>query len=504
MSPKLLEQAQAFLDALGGEGFTFQTFDDSEGKRKGLTRIIRSQNILTIANKLARLNEAGAGIFVTVNETDGNGRTANNIKRVRALFIDGDDIPRPDKWHRLPDFLCWRDATHWHAYWLVSNCPLDKFKEAQKRLIQFYKSDPNPCDLPRVMRVPGFLHRKSEPILYYFEKGNGNGPVHWEQVMEGIPPLSAKGTVTDGIDGTDGTEELRKQNEIYGTPLTVEQVIAGALPGRAHINHSFELELARGIRGLEIQKGWTLNLKQRIELFIKPWYERNKHLRPGRSYDNYLEEVLVALSNVKAPLGCGDVLSKAMKRARELPLPELPAGATDPYLSKAAALCRELQLLNEKPFLSSETLRVFLGLDTRMQAWRKLQVLKTMGVIEIVEKGGPPKHAARFRYSLPLYNTSDSDRLPTAPPQPTLSNTISEDSGIPSVNTGTQAPLCNRGFTLSIPKPESSRKPSEKPLPNYAPNAPDEPNGKANLDRIDSVIDQHERQQAKRKGNADE
>src|SRR5258707_402284 len=40
--------------------------------------------------ELARLNAAGAGVFVMVNEGDGKGRAENNVRALRALFVDDD------------------------------------------------------------------------------------------------------------------------------------------------------------------------------------------------------------------------------------------------------------------------------------------------------------------------------------------------------------------------------------------------------------------------------
>src|SRR4029453_7398428 len=83
------DDAERFLAALDptATSYTFQTFDDDAGRRdQNLTRILHG----TLAGRwdlLASLNRRGAGIFVTVNATDGKGRSAENITRVRALFI---------------------------------------------------------------------------------------------------------------------------------------------------------------------------------------------------------------------------------------------------------------------------------------------------------------------------------------------------------------------------------------------------------------------------------
>src|SRR6266849_306508 len=62
------------------------------------------------------------GAFVVVNA---GGQRGEDIKTVRALYIDADDIPLPTEWHAPPDFLVKRSPTRWHAYWKVSDCPLD-------------------------------------------------------------------------------------------------------------------------------------------------------------------------------------------------------------------------------------------------------------------------------------------------------------------------------------------------------------------------------------------
>ena len=94
MSAPDLDEARRFLRLLDPDTdvFTFQTFDDSEAKRDELTRVLHG----TLEERLAELialQKAGAGIFVTVNETDLKGRKAQNVKRVRSTFTDLDGAP---------------------------------------------------------------------------------------------------------------------------------------------------------------------------------------------------------------------------------------------------------------------------------------------------------------------------------------------------------------------------------------------------------------------------
>lgn len=46
----------------------------------------------------------------------------------------------------------------------MTGCELAQFGPAQKALAEKFGGDPSVHDLPRVMRLPGFLHRKGEPF----------------------------------------------------------------------------------------------------------------------------------------------------------------------------------------------------------------------------------------------------------------------------------------------------------------------------------------------------
>ena len=48
---------------------------------------------------------------------------------------------------------------------LVSDVKLDEFTDLQQALIARFNGDPKVSDLPRVLRLPGFYHRKGDPFL---------------------------------------------------------------------------------------------------------------------------------------------------------------------------------------------------------------------------------------------------------------------------------------------------------------------------------------------------
>lgn len=184
---EIYSSAAPFMRALG-ERHTFQTFGDHD---KSIPPQILHGTFDECFEALYDLNRSGSGIYVTVNETDGTGRNASNIVAVRAFFIDIDNGQLPSSWHVMPSIINSRDDKHHQAYWLVSECPLTDFAAIQSRLIHYYKSDPKIKDLPRVMRIPGFVHQKdpASPKQYQTEWIDEDICYTVDEVLDGLPEL---------------------------------------------------------------------------------------------------------------------------------------------------------------------------------------------------------------------------------------------------------------------------------------------------------------------------
>jgi hypothetical protein len=166
--------AERFLKVLDATAtkFTFQTFDDNKerkerrktnGEPDPLAKVIHG-TLIERFDELASLNARGAGVFVTVNETDFEGRTAKNVKKVRALFADLDGSPVPRDCPR-PHAVIETSPGRFHVYWRVNGVSLADFPVKQKALAAHFGGDPSVHDLPRVMRLPGFFHRKGTPTM---------------------------------------------------------------------------------------------------------------------------------------------------------------------------------------------------------------------------------------------------------------------------------------------------------------------------------------------------
>lgn len=160
-----LAEARRFLDVLArGEPVTFQTFDDGPAKRKRLAKVLHG-SFDQHRSELEQLNQQGAGVFVTVNATNGR-RTAADVLGVRALFVDIDK-PAPGTLERLraaklpPSMIVESSPGKLHAYWLTNAMELSEFSALQARLIAAWGGDAACKDASRVLRIPGFLHLKN-------------------------------------------------------------------------------------------------------------------------------------------------------------------------------------------------------------------------------------------------------------------------------------------------------------------------------------------------------
>lgn len=165
-----LAEARRFVAALAGEGarVAWQTFDDDKARKDPrLAWRLPCCPLSTVEGELVTRNGRGAGVYLTVNDTGGSARVQETpVVGLRALFVDCDGTAElPQTWPLAPSIVVQRDATHWHAYWLlVPGEAVERFTAAQTALAGHWRTDWAISDLPRVMRVPGFMHCKAEPV----------------------------------------------------------------------------------------------------------------------------------------------------------------------------------------------------------------------------------------------------------------------------------------------------------------------------------------------------
>ncbi|MCW8832564.1 MAG: DUF3987 domain-containing protein [Colwellia sp.] len=118
--------------------------------------------------KLLANIEQGFEVFITVNKTDGLGTKTENIKAVRALFLDFDstdidNLAVIESMPLQPNMVLNTSPGRLHCYWQLIDCPLDKFTSMQKALAKKYNGDLSVSDLPRIMRLAGSFNLKNKP-----------------------------------------------------------------------------------------------------------------------------------------------------------------------------------------------------------------------------------------------------------------------------------------------------------------------------------------------------
>jgi putative DNA primase/helicase len=175
-----LDQAERFLSILdpGATAFTFQTFDDDKERAKELKKAKKKNPRSRIRNgaltdhlaEFAELQADRGGIFITINRTDGLGRAIKDIVSVRALVVDLDGAPLDPVFHDdgnipPPTIVTETSPNKFQCWWLVDDLELEEFTALQKMLAERFGGDPSVHDLPRVMRLPGFIHQKGEPHM---------------------------------------------------------------------------------------------------------------------------------------------------------------------------------------------------------------------------------------------------------------------------------------------------------------------------------------------------
>ena len=143
---------------------------------------------------MAKLNEQGAGVFVTINETDGNGRKSENITRVRAVWQEDDDA-FDGRFPLDPSIVVESSPGKFHRYWLVADdWPADEqgradFASVMERMVESYGCDKNAKDICRVLRFPVFsIARRTRRTSFVSCKTSGRRYSRAE-IIAAFPPV---------------------------------------------------------------------------------------------------------------------------------------------------------------------------------------------------------------------------------------------------------------------------------------------------------------------------
>lgn len=178
-----IAEAARFLEILGeGEDvWWFRALADA--RANDLRPCHRSGVWEGVAPLLDELSREGFALFFVVNA---GGRKAEQIDRVRAVFVDLDGAPLgPVLACALePHAVVETSPGHWHAYWVTDGLDLRQFETVQRAIAARFDGDPTVHDLPRVMRLPGSWHRKTDtPHRVRIVHESGAQPYSAERVL---------------------------------------------------------------------------------------------------------------------------------------------------------------------------------------------------------------------------------------------------------------------------------------------------------------------------------
>ena len=191
---------------------TFQLFN----KRTNTSRIAHTKLTNAALDKLCEANRAGSNVTMMINEGDGEGRAAENVTGVTAVFIDTDGACTLDTVMAslvLPHLVVESSPGKFHAYWRIDGLPRCLFRNVQKQLARQYRTDESVCDLPRVMRVPGMRNWKYRSPTYtkIVHHDNEAKPVRWQEFfvrMNLVAPMRKPATtVIRATEAGSNTEE---------------------------------------------------------------------------------------------------------------------------------------------------------------------------------------------------------------------------------------------------------------------------------------------------------
>jgi putative DNA primase/helicase len=168
----LEEFLRPFFDP--GEKVCIRIFDDRKtGTFKGAKLETSIAEISALEPMLHKHNQQDRGIYFVVNY---GGHEDGDITRVNAQYMECDDLSLEDQLAQIEAFplqpsLIVKTRKSLHTYWLMSqrNTGPDHgvaaFRRIQKKLIAQFKGDKTCVNESRVLRLPGFLHCKQEPVM---------------------------------------------------------------------------------------------------------------------------------------------------------------------------------------------------------------------------------------------------------------------------------------------------------------------------------------------------
>lgn len=151
-----------------GDTVCIRIFDDRKrGTFKGAKLETNISKVDSIMETLQKHNSKNRGIYFVVNY---GGHEDCDITRINAQFMECDDKPLEEQLKHieaftLPPSLIVKTRKSLHTYWLMKNADVNSFRRVQKRLVAQFGGDKSCINESRVLRLPGFMHCKEDPVM---------------------------------------------------------------------------------------------------------------------------------------------------------------------------------------------------------------------------------------------------------------------------------------------------------------------------------------------------
>lgn len=184
----------------------FSDRKDADPDYKGNKYAEKLKDVDSLLPLLKQHNERNRGIFFVVNS---GGHNDTDIARINAQFVECDTLSIDEQMARLeafalPPSIVVRTKKSLHSYWLMMDAAVSRFREIQLRLVKQFDGDSQCQNESRVLRIPGFMHCKSEPVMVKCLKFDLSLRYTQDELAAHLPEVSVPQIDTAGRAGFEG------------------------------------------------------------------------------------------------------------------------------------------------------------------------------------------------------------------------------------------------------------------------------------------------------------
>lgn len=162
-----LNQALAFVAAITGDPNSIIDVRGVHDTNNAVAGRKRRGTVSDLWAEICAWNNEGFGVFVSINETDGQGVENPNVTRARVQVVDLDNLDAQQQFANAchmqpqPTFYVATSPGKFHIYWKIApHNDLTRFTTVQRKLVTKFNGDPTIIDPARIMRLPGTYHMK--------------------------------------------------------------------------------------------------------------------------------------------------------------------------------------------------------------------------------------------------------------------------------------------------------------------------------------------------------